>query len=99
MPQKETILRRPGVFNYISAWFNSLFNRKYWVYGLGNREVNPDNSAEGAVVLFGSNAAVYSIVKKDCNKFAAIPRYVLDAKKLQEKHARPKDLKFKANPD
>lgn len=98
MPQKETILRRPGVFNYISSWFNSLFNRKYWVYGLGNREVNPDNTAEGAVQIFSSNAAVYSIVKKDCNKFAAIPRYVLDAKKLQEK-SNPKSIKFKAAPD
>jgi phage portal protein BeeE len=100
MAQKEMILKRPSIFNQVSSWFSSLFTRRFWMFGLGNREIMPDINAETAITEgFNANAAVYSIVKKDINKFASIPRYVLDAKKLQEKSLNIKSLAFKASKD
>lgn len=64
--------------------------------GLWNREViTPINTEKAITEGFAGNTAVYSIVMKDAKKFSSIPRYVLDARKL-EKSAYGKRVKIKA---
>lgn len=65
-------------------------------FTFGTREVMPDIDEEQAITLgWSANAAVYSIVDRDAEKFASIPRYVYDAKSMVEKKKRI-PLKFKA---
>lgn len=67
---------------------------------LGTREVMPDINQTNAIECgFNSNAAVYSIVKADAEKFASIPRYVYDAKSMEAKSRRvmPQHLKAVAS--
>lgn len=66
------------------------------MFNVGTREVLPDINAERAITEgYNANAAVYSIIKTDAEKFASIPRYVADAKKLSEKRKKV-PLQFKA---
>lgn len=57
---------------------SSLFMGSPAVYAEINTQKAIDNG-------FNSNTAVYSIVTRDAEKFATIPRYVYDAKKTEEK--------------
>lgn len=98
MPQIETPIRRSSRLSQAAAWFMSLFTRasKWWMINIGTREVMPDINSQAAITEgYNANAAVYSIVKTDADKFAAIPRYVADAKKLEEKKGKV-PLQFKA---
>lgn len=86
MPQNST--QSPGFVSTVTSWFKNLFTQgwRFNFFGLGNREVLPDIDATKAVTEgFDMNAAVYSIVKRDIEKFAAVPRYLVDPKKLEEK--------------
>jgi phage portal protein BeeE len=85
-----------GVFSQIGSWFNSLFSRTTWrTLFTGQREVLPDITARTAVTEgYEKNAAVYAIIETDAEKFASIPRYVVDAKLLQEKKGKL-PLKYK----
>lgn len=88
MAQSERIITQSNnLFTRTATWFTSLFARaKTWWFSIGTREVMPDMNAESAITTgYNANAAVYSIVKTDAEKFASIPRYVADAKKLEEK--------------
>jgi HK97 family phage portal protein len=98
MAQSERIIKKESTSRQILSWFTSLFNRaKGWrVWNIGVREVLPDIDAEKAVTDgYNANDAVYSIIKTDAEKFASIPRYVADAKKLEEKR-RKVPLQYKA---
>lgn len=98
MPQSERYIKKESTLQRTLTWFTSLFNRtKGWrIWNIGTREVLPDINAEKAVTDgYNANAAVYSIVKTDAEKFASIPRYVADAKKLEEKRSKM-PLQFKA---
>ena len=60
--------------------------RSYRAYLLGSPEVYAAITAEKAIENgFNKNTAVYSIVMKDAEKFASIPRYVYDKAKYEEK--------------
>jgi len=60
---------------------------------IGTMEVYTEINTQKAIDKgFNSNTAVYSIVMRDAEKFAAIPRYVYDAKEMEEKAA---DVKLK----
>lgn len=98
MAQSERIIKKESTSRQILSWFTSLFNRaKGWrLWNIGVREVLPDIDAEKAVTDgYNANDAVYSIIKTDAEKFASIPRYVADAKKLEEKR-RKVPLQYKA---
>ena len=98
MAQRERIIKKEGTFKKAVNWFQSLFNRaRGWrIWNIGVREVLPDIDAEKAVTDgYNTNDAVYSIIKTDAEKFASIPRYVADAKKLEEKR-RKVPLQYKA---
>lgn len=97
MAQSERIIKKEGAIKKALTWFTSMFSRaRQWrFFNIGTREVMPDINAETAITEgYNANAAVYSIVKTDAEKFASIPRYVADAKKLEEKRAKmPLQLK------
>jgi HK97 family phage portal protein len=98
MAQSEKIIKKESTLQRTLSWFTSLFNRaRQWkVWNVGTREVLPDINAEKAVTDgYNANDAVYSIIKADAEKFASIPRYVADAKKLEEKR-RKVPMQFKA---
>ncbi len=98
MAQTERIIKKESTPQRILSWFTSLFNRaRGWrVWNIGVREVLPDIDAEKAVTEgYNANDAVYSIIKTDAEKFASIPRYVADAKKLEEKR-RKVPLQYKS---
>ncbi len=98
MAQTEKVIKRQNIFKQAQSWFTSLFTRdRLWrIFNLGTREVLPDMNAEKAITDgYNANSAVYAIVKTDAEKFASIPRYVADAKKLEEKKAKV-PLQFKA---
>lgn len=98
MAQIERIIKKENNLQRVSSWFSSLFGRiKTWrFFNIGTREVMPDINAESAITQgYNANSAVYSIVKRDAEKFASIPRYVADAKKLEEKRGKV-PLQFKA---
>jgi phage portal protein BeeE len=98
MAQTERIIKKESTLQRTMSWFTSLFNRaRGWrMFNVGAREVLPDINAERAITEgYNANAAVYSIIKTDAEKFASIPRYVGDAKKLQEKRKKV-PLQFKA---
>lgn len=85
--------------NSVLSWFTSLFQRARgaWTIMIGTREVMPDMNQQRAIDLgFDANAAVYSIVKKDADKFASIPRYVYDAKSIEAKEKRRMPTHLKA---
>lgn len=97
MAQSERIIKKESTIKRVTSWFNSLFGRlRTRIFDIGTREVMPDINAESAITEgYNANAAVYSIVKTDAEKFASIPRYVADAKKLEEKKGKV-PLQFKA---
>lgn len=98
MAQSERIIKKENKLQQVMTWFTSMFNRaKGWrIWNVGVREVLPDINAEKAITEgYNANDAVYSIIKTDAEKFASIPRYVADAKKLEEKR-RKVPLQFKA---
>lgn len=98
MAQSERTIKKEGTFKKALTWFTSMFSRaRSWrFFNIGTREVMPDINAETAITEgYNANAAVYSIVKTDAEKFASIPRYVADAKKLEEKRSKV-PLQFKA---
>lgn len=98
MAQTERIIKKDSALQSAINWFTSLFNRaKGWrIWNIGVREVLPDIDAEKAVTDgYNANDAVYSIIKTDAEKFASIPRYLADAKKLEEKQ-RKVPLQFKS---
>jgi HK97 family phage portal protein len=98
MAQSERIIKKDSTLQRTISWFTSLFNRaKTWrIFNYGTREVLPDINAEKAITEgYNANDAVYSIIKTDAEKFAAIPRYVADAKKLEEKR-RKVPLQYKS---
>jgi HK97 family phage portal protein len=98
MAQIERIIKKESTPQRILSWFTSLFNRaRGWrVWNIGVREVLPDINAEKAITEgYNANDAVYSIIKTDAEKFASIPRYVADAKKLEEKR-RKVPLQYKS---
>jgi HK97 family phage portal protein len=88
MAQSERIIKKESTLQRTLSWFTSLFrNARQWrMWNVGTREVLPDINAERAVTDgYNANAAVYSIIKTDAEKFASIPRYLVDAKKMEEK--------------
>lgn len=95
--QTEIRIKQSSRLAQLSSWFTSLFNRaKFWMLNIGTREVLPDINATNAILEgYNANAAVYSIVDTDAEKFASIPRYVVDAKSLEEKQKKL-PLRFKA---
>lgn len=98
MAQTERSIKKESSFQRTITWFTSLFSRTRWwrVWNVGTREVLPDINAEKAITDgYNANSAVYSIIKADAEKFASIPRYVADAKKLEEKR-RKVPLQYKA---
>lgn len=98
MAQSERIIKKDSTLQRTLSWFTSLFNRaRGWrVWNIGVREVLPDINSEKAVTEgYNANDAVYSIIKTDAEKFASIPRYVADAKKLEEKR-RKVPLQYKS---
>jgi HK97 family phage portal protein len=98
MAQSERIIKKESKLHQAIAWFTSMFTRTKWwrIWNIGVREVLPDINAEKAITDgYNANSAVYSIIKADAEKFASIPRYVADAKKLEEKR-RKVPLQFKA---
>lgn len=78
--------RKPGVLKAFMGWAANFFHRgRTWITGLWSREVMVDITAERAITDgFMGNTAVYSIIMKDVNKFASIPRYLLDVEALQK---------------
>lgn len=86
MPQTEIRIKQSRL-SQVTSWFTNLFTRaRSWWINISTREVLPDIDAEKAITDgYNANAAVYSIIKTDADKFASIPRYVADAKKLEEK--------------
>lgn len=63
----------------IANWFTNLFSRSrnFFTFRIGSREVVADINATSAIEEgFNANAAVYTIVNDDAEKFASIPRYV-----------------------
>ena len=71
--------------------------RSYRAYLLGSPEVYAAITAEKAIENgFNKNTAVYSIVMKDAEKFASIPRYVYDKAKYEEKTGKPFKYEVKA---
>ena len=88
MQLENKIGRKPGILKQWMGWANSLFGRTRGVImGLWSREVMVDINAEKAITEgFNGNTAVYSIIMKDVNKFASIPRYLLDAKEFDKKN-------------
>jgi len=98
MAQIERVIKKESALQRTISWFTSLLNRtKGWrIWNIGVREVLPDINAEKAITDgYNANDAVYSIIKADAEKFASIPRYLADAKKLQEKR-RKVPLQFKS---
>lgn len=98
MAQRERIIKKESTLQRVTSWFQSLFNRAtgWRIWNIGVREVLPDINAERAITEgYNANSAVYSIIKADAEKFASIPRYVADAKKLAEKR-RKVPLQFKS---
>lgn len=98
MPQSEINInsQNNGLITQFRAWFTNLFarSRNYFV-NIGTREVLPDVDAETAICEgFNASAAVYAIVEKDANKFASIPRLLVDAK--LEKLRKKLPIKYKA---
>lgn len=92
MPQLETRIgqQRGGILKPIKNainWFASLFKQGgSLLMNVGDREVITDITATTAITQgFNGNTAVYSIVMKDANKFASIPRFVYDASKLKQR--------------
>lgn len=90
MPQTETRITqsRGGLLRPVKNainWFTSLFHQlKTLLYNVGDREVIAEVTADTAITQgFNGNTAVYSIVMKDVNKFASIPRFVYDTSKLK----------------
>lgn len=98
MPQQEVKLRPIPTSNIVLSWFTNLFRRgRQVLINLGTREVLPDINQQNAIEYgFNANAAVYSIIKADADKFASIPRYVYDAKSMEVKERLPKHLKAAA---
>jgi HK97 family phage portal protein len=67
----------------IASWFRPTSSL---TWNIGTREVYADVNAQKAIDSgFNANTAVYSIVMKDAQKFGSIPRYVYDAKLMEEK--------------
>jgi HK97 family phage portal protein len=98
MPQTETPLRPTSKLSQVTGWFMNLFTRanRWWMINIGTREVMPDINAESAISEgYNKNAAVYAIIETDAEKFASIPRYVVDAKSLEEK-SRKLPMRYKA---
>ncbi len=72
-----------NIGSMISSWFRP---RSSLIWNVGTKEVYADVNAENAITDgFNDNTAVYSIVMKDAQKFGAIPRYLYDASKMEEK--------------
>jgi len=97
MAQIERNLR-PTIKNTVLSWFNNMFSRMrgFRIWQFGTREVVADIDADKAIEMgFNANAIVYAMVKDDAEKFASIPRYVFDAKSIEQKERRriPKHLK------
>jgi HK97 family phage portal protein len=90
MAQIEKVIKqeRGGIFKPVKKainWFASLFRHgRSLLMNVGDREVVTDITATTAITQgFNGNTAVYSIIKKDANKFASIPRFVYDTSKLK----------------
>lgn len=65
--------------------FDQIMTTLVWAGGTTG-DTYPNVNVSNSVRLgFQQNAAVYSIVMKDANKFGSIPRYVWDATKKEEK--------------
>lgn len=96
MPQTEIRIKQSRL-SQAASWFTSLFTRaRSWWINISTREVLPDIDAERAITDgYNANAAVYSIIETDAEKFASIPRYVVDAKSLEEK-SRKLPMRYKA---
>lgn len=72
---------------WIAGWFGSRRSQTF-LFGTGTREVMPDINAATAITEgFDSNDAVYSITMKDARKFASIPRYLFDVRKLNKAYS------------
>jgi HK97 family phage portal protein len=98
--QKERRLKEVNIFqrvgSYIGNTVSSLFRRgRTYLMNIGVKEVLPDINAEKAVTEgYSANSTVYTIIDIDAEKFASIPRYVVDAKSVEEKQAKlPHNLK------
>lgn len=64
---------------------------------LGQREVIPDYDQHKAIDQgFNANTWLYAIIAKNAKKFASIPRYVYDEKKLMEEKAAKVPYQVKA---
>lgn len=96
MPQTERQIRPQGLIQQFTSWFSSLFARGKGVFfTFGTREVLPDIDETEAIELgYKANTAFYSIIAKDAKKFASIPRYVYDAKSMQEKQKKAEKIKL-----
>jgi HK97 family phage portal protein len=73
--------------NIFSRWFNGrdLANRATLLMSVHNLEVVPHIGVESAISEgFNGNTAWYTITKKDANKFASFPMYVMDVKNFEK---------------
>lgn len=88
MPQVELQLRANKTFRQrISGWFSGrdLAQRASLMLAVHNLEVIPHIDVLGAITEgFNGNTAWYTITKKDANKFASFPMYVMDVKKFEK---------------
>lgn len=97
---EQKVGKKPGILKQVYNWFtnSSLFRgaKTLWI-GAHTKEVIIDIKADTAISEgFCGNTAVYSIVMKDANKFASIPRYLLDVKALDKAVHRKLKIKEKA---
>ena len=98
--QKERKLKQANLFQRIGGAISSLWRRSVTLMmNIGVREVLPDINAERAVTEgYNANSTVYTIIDIDAEKFASIPRYVVDAKSVEEKEAKmPQHFKHLVN--
>lgn len=92
--QKERKLKQANIFQRVSSFIgntvSSIFRRsRMLTMNIGAKEVLSDINAEKAVAEgYNANSTVYTIIDIDAEKFASIPRYVVDAKSVEEKQAK-----------
>lgn len=79
-----------GIVSSIRRGFNNIFNRKgFGIAGLlGSKEVIPEFDQDKAINEgFSASTWIYAIIAKNAKKFASIPRYLYDEKKLMQEKA------------